>query len=83
MRVPTEVTVDLRVYSLLTVQRAIAALSVQYVAAIAEYDDTHANVTLRPRFDELPESEMLADFLALLIELAIDDKLADVDALAS
>ena len=71
----TEVTVDLRVYSLLTVERAIGALSVQYIAALHPHDDTHVRVTLRSRFDPLPESEMVADFLALLLELGLEEKL--------
>src|SRR6185312_9362566 len=75
-RVLTEVTVDLRVYSLLTVERAAAALSAQYVTALARHDETHVRVSLRSRFDAIPESEILADFLALLTELAILDRLA-------
>lgn len=72
----TEVTVDLRVYSLLTVERAIAALSVQYIAALHSHDDTHVRVTLRSRFDAPPEAEIVADFLALLLDLGLEDKLA-------
>ena len=71
----TEVTVDLRVYSLLTVERAAAALAAQYVTALAPHDDTHVRVSLRPRFDALPESEIIADFLAQLTELAILERL--------
>jgi hypothetical protein len=71
----TEVTVDLRVYSLLTVERAAAALSAQYVTALALHDETHVRVSLRPRFDALPEPEIIADFLAELTELAILDRL--------
>lgn len=72
----TQVTVDLRVYSLLTVQRAVAGLSDLYIAGLAEHDDTHVRVSLRPRFDPVPESEVIADFLALLTELTLLDKLA-------
>lgn len=72
----TEVTVDLRVYSLLTVERAAAALSAQYITALAPHDATHVRVSLRPRFDASPECEVIADFLATLTELAILDKLA-------
>ena len=72
----TEVTVDLRVYSLLTVERAAAALSAQYVTAFVLHDETHMRVTLRPRFDAVPESEVIADFLSLLTELVMLDRLA-------
>jgi hypothetical protein len=71
----TEVTVDLRVYSLLTVERAAAALSTQYVIALALHD-ARVRVSLRPRFDAVPESEVVADFVAQLTELAILEKLA-------
>jgi hypothetical protein len=70
----TEVTIDLRVYSLLTVQRAAAALSVQYITALARSDDTHVCVSLRPRFDASLASEGVADFLALLLDLSLEDK---------
>ena len=70
----TEVTIDLRVYSLLTVQRAAAALSVQYITALARSDDTHVCVSLRPRFDAPAESEGVADFLALLLDLSLEDQ---------
>ena len=73
----TEVTVDLRVYSLLTVKRAAAALSAQYITTLVAHDATHVRVSLRPRFDAPPESEVIADFLASLTELALLDKLAD------
>ena len=69
------VTVDLRVYSLLTVERAAAGLSAQYITALAPHDETHVRVSLRPRFDAPPESEIIADFLASLTELAILDRL--------
>lgn len=70
----TEVTVDLRTYALRTVQRAAAALSAQYITSVAK-EETHARVSLRPRFDAVPESEAIADFLASLTELSILDKL--------
>ena len=74
----TEVKVDLRVYSLLTVRRAAAAMSAQYWAAVTPLDDTHVLVTLRARFDELPTDEVISDFLALLIDLALQDNAAGV-----
>ena len=70
----TEVTVDLSVYSLLTVQRAAAALSAQYITALARSDDSHVRVSLRPRFDASLQAEAVADFLALLIDLSLQDK---------
>jgi hypothetical protein len=69
----TEVTLDLRVYSLLTVQRAAAALSAEYIAALARSDDTHVRVSLRPRFDADSQSEAVADLLALLTDLSLQD----------
>ena len=70
----TEVTVDLNIYSLRTVQRAAAALSGQYITALARSDDTHVRVSLRPRFDASLQSEAVADFLALLMDLSLQDE---------
>ena len=76
----TEVTVDLRVYPLLTVERAAAALSAQYLVALAPHDATRVRVSLRPRFDDLPETEIVADFLAELTTLAILTRSAETRA---
>jgi hypothetical protein len=76
----TEVTVDLRVYSLLTVQRAAAALSAQYITALGRLDDTHVRVSLRPRFDASPQSEGVADFLALLTDLSLHARVGRLTA---
>jgi hypothetical protein len=65
----------MRTYSLRTVQRAAAALSAQYFVGLAKHGETHTRVSLRPRFDAPAESEVIADFLASLTELAILDKL--------
>jgi His-Xaa-Ser system protein HxsD len=77
IRTSMEVRVDLRIYPLITAQKAAARLSSQFAIELAQDNESTLLVKLRARVGVPELADPVAEFLALLSDLALQDKVAE------